>query len=139
MYFRGRYDDLKLVHPQTTKRWVPIGNGQWGMFCDLPQPLACLYILQRRDELDKDDRIEINPISSRDALIKLIRYSFAALTIEVIGLQRWRLNVLAQLATHIPMCRIIYPSGLDQLARVREAIIKDCTDNVPEQNELIRC
>jgi hypothetical protein len=125
-HFLGRYRDLQLVHPKISKRWVPIGTDGLGTFCDASQRLGCLYLPERRNAKNDDRRIVIEPISPRDALIALVRLSFAARTVEAIGLQKWRLDALAHLARQIPIRRIVYPSGFDYLPRVREAIIKDC-------------
>jgi len=124
-FFLGHFQDLAPVHPKIAKRWVPVGVGQWGAFCDNPQPLARLYLPERRDPASDDYRVTITPMSPRDALIELVRHSFAALTVEAIGLHKRRLDALGRLASQIPMRRIIYPSGFDYLPRVSAAIVED--------------
>ncbi len=130
-YFLGHFEDLELVDPRFTKRWIPVGTGGLGTFCGSPQPLRCLYLLERHviDEVNRD--IRILPVSPRDAALELARYSYEALVVEAIGLQRRRLEMISRLASRIPVRRIIYPSGLEELARVRNAILEDLRSSNP--------
>jgi hypothetical protein len=124
-HFLGHFADLNLVHPEASKRIVPIGPEGFGAFCDVPQPLRCFYIPSRRDPAEAGTAVEITPISSRDALIELVRYSFSTRLLAALGLQPQRLNGLAQIARQVPMRRIWYPSGLEYLPRICEAILED--------------
>ena len=60
-----------------------------------------------------------------EALIELIRNSFAARIVEAMGWQRERLGKLAQLVRETPIRRLRYPSGFEHLPRVRQAILDD--------------
>ncbi len=124
-HFLGHYADLAKVHPAIVKRWVPIGADGMGTFCDAAQPLRCLYVPERRAPTDANAEIEIAPVSARDAVIDLIRYSFESYVVEALGLQARRLDLFARLARQIPVRRLSYPSGLPYLAQVRAAILDD--------------
>lgn len=133
-HFMGHVYDLARVHPEISKRWVPIGAGGWGAFCDAEQPLACLYLPERRDPTKYGGNITITPIPPREALMEFVRFSFACMTVEPIGLQRWRLDSLARLASLVPLRRIVYPSGFDFLPRIREAIVQDLRSAIPTKH-----
>ncbi len=125
LHFLGHFEDLELVDPRISKRWIPVGPGGLGLFCSSPQPVLCLYLLERRLPSEVEGDIRIVPVSRRDAMIELVRYSFEALVVEVIGMQARRLDSLSRMAQQVPVRRISYPSGLEHLPRVREAILKD--------------
>ena len=65
------------------------------------------------------------PVSPRDAVIELVRHSFAASIVESLRLQPQRLDFFAQLVQQVPMRWLIYPSGFEHLPRVREAILEN--------------
>ena len=129
-HFLGHYADLAKVHPTITKRWVPIGADGIGAFCDTAQPLRCLYVPERREPVEAGTAIEIAPISARDAVVDLIRYSFESYAIEALGLQTRRLDLFARLARQVPIRRLRYPSGLEYLPRVRAALLDDLRNPV---------
>ena len=124
-HFLGSYADLELVHPDATKRNVPVGPEGIGEFCVEPKQLRVMYLPARRDPEQGDTAVEINPISRRDALIELLRYSFASRLVTASGLQPQRLGSLALIADHVPMRRITYPAGLKHLPSVCETILED--------------
>ena len=124
-YFLGHYEDLERVHPALSKRRVPIGPDSFGTFCDASQPLACLYLPERRDPVVGGSDIEITPVSPRDAVIELVRHSFIPHVVEALGWQPQRLDFFAQMVQQVPMRQLVYPSGFEHLPRVREAILKD--------------
>jgi hypothetical protein len=121
----GHYEDLARVWPGADKRRVPIGLDGFGSFCSESRPLACLYVPERRDPAEFGAAIEIEPIAPRQAVIELVRYSFTAFIMEALGWQAQRLKLFAGLVRQVPMRRLIYPSGLEHLPRVREAILND--------------
>jgi hypothetical protein len=124
-YFLGHYEDLERVHPAYSKRRVPVGPDGFGTFCDASQPMACLYLPERRDPEEGGMEIVIMPVSPRDAVIELVRHSFTPRVVEAIGLQPQRLDFFAQMVQQVPMRRLSYPSGFEHLPRVREAILED--------------
>lgn len=123
-HFLGGFEHLPIVHPELSKRRVPIiGPGGFGTFHDAPLPLGCLYLLERQP--DGDARIEIREVSPRDALIELLRHSFTPLLVEAAGLQPARFDLLSRLVLQVPVKRLRYPSGFDRLPRVAEAVRRD--------------
>lgn len=124
-YFLGRYEDLEIVHPAYSKRRAPVGSGGFGTFCNTLQPLARLYLPKRRDSADGEKEIEIAAVSPRDAVIELVRHSFVAPILETSEMQQKRLDLFARLVQKVPMRRVIYPSGLENLPHVRDVILED--------------
>jgi hypothetical protein len=124
-HFLGYFEDLELVHPEASKRTVPVGSEGLGGFCDVSQPLSCLYIPYRRDSVADGTAIEITPVSPRDTTIELVRHSFLTRLLTAMGLQPQRLHSLAHIARQVPMRQVMYPSGLEHLPRVCEAILED--------------
>jgi hypothetical protein len=123
--FVGHYQDLEQVHPAFSKRRVPIGTDGIGAFCDLPRPLACFYLPERRVSEPGSADTEITPLSTGSALIELVKHSFIGRMVEAIGWQPQRLPLLTSIARQVPMRRISYPSGFEHLPRIREAILQD--------------
>ena len=127
----GHYEDLERVSPEIEKRWVSVGTGEFGAFCPEARPLACLYVPERRDPAEFGTDIEITPVPLREAVIELVRYSFTTFIMEALGWQAQRLKLFAELVRQVPVRRLIYPSGLGYLPRVREAILKDIEGWMP--------
>ena len=124
-HFLGRHDDLGFVHPALSKRRVPVGPGGYGTFCDEPQPLDRIYLPERRDPVEGSAEIEITPVSPPDAVIELVRNSFAATIVEALGWQPRRLGFFAQMVEEVPVRRLVYPSGFTHLPPVRDAVLAD--------------
>jgi hypothetical protein len=122
-WFLGGCDGLPLVHPNISKRRVPVGPDGFGTFCDDPLPLACLYLPDRQP--GGDAPIEIREVSPRDALIELLRQSFTPRLVEAAGLQPARFDLLSRLVLQVPVKRLRYPSGFDRLPGVAEAVRLD--------------
>ena len=117
---------LKRVYPGHEKRRVPVGRGGLGQFCDAARALKCLYRPRREVEADgRNGTIQIEALPKRDALIELIRHSFAARLVEAMGLRNRRLELLAQLAETVPVRRLVYPEGLEHLEAVRQRVSDD--------------
>ncbi|MDD1778827.1 MAG: hypothetical protein LUQ65_11750 [Candidatus Helarchaeota archaeon] len=121
-YFFGKYDDLGLVHPKYLKRRVPIGPSGFGNFCSEKQQIKVLYVPERRSE-GADIRIE--SISPKNALIELVKNSFSARTVAALGLEAQRMKFFARIVLHIPIRRLIYPSGFQYLGEIHDALVKD--------------
>ncbi len=97
-FFLGGFETLPRVHPRLAKRHVAIGNGGWGTFCDAARPLACLFVPERRDPADPRDDITLTRIAPHDAVIELVRYSFAARLLQSAGMQPRRLDLLVDIS-----------------------------------------
>jgi hypothetical protein len=121
-FFLGGFETLARVHPRLAKRRLPIGAGSWGAFCDAAQPLACLFVPERRDPADPRDDITLTRIAPRDAVIELVRYSFAARLVQSAGMQPRRLDLLVDISRRVPMYRLSYPYGFAHLGRVRAMV-----------------
>ncbi len=121
----GHVDDLGRVVPHLDKRRVPVGPGGMGTFCDAAQPLACFYLPLRRAADDPSTEIRIEPAAPMDGLKELVRHSFLPNLVEAAGLQPQRLKLLAHVAQRAPLRRLSYPSGVEHLPRVRQAILDD--------------
>lgn len=122
-HFLGGHAHLPLVVPETEKRRVPVGDEAFGVFCTEDRPLSRLYLPARVD--DSQTPIGVEPIPPQQALIELVRESFLSTVLEKAGLHRERFARLVSLVGHIPMARLVYPSGLDRLPEVRQAILMD--------------
>jgi hypothetical protein len=123
-HFLGHYEDLALIDPQLSKRRVPVGADSFGSFCGEPQPLGRIYLLDRLRP-QQAARVGITPLSPRDAVLELLRYSFMPRLVEAIGLQGRRLQLLTRAAQDVPMRRLSFPSGYRYLPDVCEAILAD--------------
>ena len=125
-YFLGHYEDLELILPESSKRRVRVGPGEFGAFCGTSQPLAHMYLPQRRDPAE-GEAIEITPIPPRVGMFELMRRCLRAYIFETkaLGLQAQRLNLFADLALQVPMRRLVYHSGFDYLPAVRATILRD--------------
>lgn len=121
----GHYEHLSLVNPAFSKRRVFIGEEGFGAFCGTSQPLACLYIPERRDPTDWGTQVRITPVSPREGLMTLIEYSFMGRIVEKLGMHAHRLGFFSRMVSRVPVRRVVYPSGYDHLPRVRQAILDD--------------
>jgi hypothetical protein len=125
-HFLAGYEDLERVHPELSKRYVPVVGADFGAFCDHPCPLERIYILERREAADLPNGPVIKSVSHRDAVIELLRYSFITRLAESAGLAPDRFDLFAGLVRSIPLRRLVYPSGYEFLPQVRQAILTDC-------------
>lgn len=124
-HFLGRHEDLEKVHPRLEKRRVPVEIQGFGTLCAEAQPLACIYVPQRRDPAEWGEGIHIEPLRPMSAVMALMHDSFIPHITEALGWQRARLPILADLVRQIAVRRLLYPSGFHYLPRVREAILAD--------------
>jgi len=125
LHFVGRYEDLRPVQPGNSKRMVPIGSDSFGAFCEVPTPLTCVYLPERRDPATWGTDVEINPISPADAVMKLVQHSFIPRLVYALGWQPERLSFFARFIRRVPLRHLRYPNGLQFLPAVRDAILKD--------------
>lgn len=133
--FLGGHEDLDLVHPAFSKRRVVVGDEGFGSFCDASVPLACLYLPERRARAGSEkNRVEITPVSRREGLMHLIGNSFVAPIVEALGLQPYRMRVLAALLSQTPVRRVVYPDGFDNLPLLQRAVQEDL-DNLKTRAE----
>lgn len=108
--------------PGTAKNALIVGGAGVGDFASQPLPLAALYLLERGSE---DAPVELEAVTPRDALVALLRQSFAPRLVAALGLAPQRLDRLARWLGTVPVRRLVYPTGFAQLARVRAAVMAD--------------
>ena len=120
-HFLGGHKQLDLVHQADSKRRVPVGNQGFGSFCFETPPLACLYLPERH----AGGGIHIQPVSPSEAVFELVRHSFLARIVSALGLQPGRIASLSRMAETIPIRRLIYAEGFDNLPQVSAAIVED--------------
>ncbi|HET6385046.1 MAG TPA: hypothetical protein VFJ58_16765 [Armatimonadota bacterium] len=123
-HFLGPDVQLDKVHPNEAKLRVPVGPGGFGRFEARSLPIKRFYIPQRDDRAD----IRILPIPRRDALVEMVRNSFVARAVMVMGLQPARLTLLTSIVKQVPVMRLIYPSDRAALPRVCQAVINDLNE-----------
>lgn len=124
-HFLGHYEGLEIVHPQLDKRRVVVEPEGFGTFCAEAQPLACIYLPERRDPAEWGIAVHIVPVRPAAAVVALMRNSFTPSLVQALGLQHARFPVLADLVQQVPVRRLIYPSGFEQLPRVRTALLAE--------------
>lgn len=121
-YFLGEYEDLDIVIPNCSKRRIVIGSHDFGMFCHEEKPLKVIYIPER---LSSDSDIIIEPIPKKIAFFELLQNSFMAGFVEALGLQPERMNFFSNMVMQVPMRRLKYPDGFNQLSNVVDAVLED--------------
>ena len=135
--FVGKVDGFPLVHPAFAKLSVPAGRV--GEVVSTPLPVACVYLLERRPEGERDD-ITIEPVVAGEAMMQLVRHAFLAHLFDAHaecrllgssdrssggGLHASRFHRLARMARSMPVKRLCYPSGYEHLPAVHRAIQAD--------------
>jgi hypothetical protein len=121
-HFLGRLEGLPLVHPELAKRRISVGPHGLGRFQGSPVPLAAVFLPQRRQE--GRGGTDVRRVAPAEAVIELVRHSFAPHLVEAAGLQPGRFDVLARLTQRVPVYRLSYPSGFDELPRLVEAVLR---------------
>lgn len=58
-------------------------------------------------------------------LTVLLQHSFLVGMVETLGLQASRFNLFAQLVQQVPVRRLTYPTGVENLPLVNQAILED--------------
>jgi len=123
-HFLGHHRELEIVHPAYSKRWVAIGADGLGTFWDRPALLGCLYLPEMNGD-GFNARVEIAPVSPREAFAHLLRCSFIGAAAERLSWQPKRFEAMAQVARAVPARRLRYAANRDQLVGVRQAILAD--------------
>lgn len=124
-HFLGQFETLEIVHPQLDKRRVAIGADGFGSFCADAQPLAAIYIPERRDPSVWGDQVQIEPLRPTAALMALVRNSFIPHSVQTLGWQGRRLALFADLIRQVPVRKLVYPDGFRHLPCVCDAILAD--------------
>ncbi|MCI0710141.1 MAG: hypothetical protein L0154_08255 [Chloroflexi bacterium] len=108
---------LRRLHQNLNKYAVPVSN-----FCSEWLPLDTLYLPERNDNVNE---VRIDPLTPAAATIELMRYAFSAGVMSVLADQRQRWKLFANITRQVGVKRLIYPSGLENLPRVQDAILHD--------------
>jgi len=122
-HFLGHYEDLEHVHPDDEKRRAPVGGSGFGSFCHTPATLTRIYLPERSDSFGGNPRVEEK--SPSEAVIDLVRNSFAGKLTHATGLQPQRLETIAELVRHVPVKALLYPNGFEYLPAARETVLGD--------------
>lgn len=122
--FLGYYEDLPIVHPELTKRRVFVGSNNFGSFHGSKTLLSCLYILER-SKTKSNDQIEIKQLSKVESIMELVKHSFISFMVEELNWQPERLGKFSEIVLKVPVKRIVYPSGYENLPAVFNSILKD--------------
>jgi hypothetical protein len=123
-HFWPRHPRLELIHPSYPKLRTPIGPGGFGEFADAPCPLAAIYLL---DRIDEQQPPAADPLHPGAATIELIRHSFVAQMVDAVDRSRTRMARLGTLAAIVPVRRLRYASGYDQLPVLADYLVSTVT------------
>ncbi len=124
-HFVGPPASLTRVQPRSDKRRVRVGPGGFGTFCHHPVPLSRLYLPRRRPSQDRSAGVTIQPVRGGAALVELLRYGFTGPWMKAHAVRARHLRILGDLASRVPVCRLEYPAGYNQLPAVYDAIQRD--------------
>ncbi|MBN1967602.1 MAG: hypothetical protein JW910_23300, partial [Anaerolineae bacterium] len=108
------------------KRRVNPENGNI-QFCDGPVPVRHLYVLTPPDDSQNVESVNIEPLSVREGVIRLLECSFR-LDITDRARNAREFETLTRLAERLPMYRLSYPRRYEMLPAVREAILAHSRD-----------
>lgn len=118
--FGRRVEEWPRLLPDRSKRGVPADADGLGGFCARGLPLAAIYLLERNEGATSP---RLRRLSARDAMVELLRHSFAPRLVEGVGLQAERFGRLSALAAEVPVGVISYASGMGRLDEVRRTVI----------------
>ena len=124
-HFLGDFEHLDFAYAGIEKRRVDVGEPDgFGTFYPQAAPLRVLYIPERR--LDgHDDGVYFEPLGAAAAVVALTQNTFITGLAKAAGFQRNRFALFTDLAQHVPVRRLSYPTGFDHLPRVVDAILAD--------------
>lgn len=107
----------------TPKLVIPLSrNGK--MFWREASPLKAIYVLTPPRENSPPERITIRSLSPRQACLEILKNTFNAVVVEPARLQR-QFELVARLASQIPVKSLSFPRRLACLPAVRAAILSD--------------
>jgi hypothetical protein len=119
------YQDWDTVMPGFTKRVADLGREKRWKFCDSQKPLSCICILERLQADEQKPIVTISNMSPRDAVIELMRFNFNAQISSALGFSPARLDFFSRLVNAVPVKRVAYRTGLDNLPNIQRAILQD--------------
>lgn len=102
------------IYPELAKGYQRTEQG----FSGRPRPLAAIYLLAEGDEL------AIEPVGARDAMIELVRHSWAPSLFHALA-PREHFDHCTRLARQVPLRRLTRPRRLDLLADLADLVERD--------------
>jgi len=109
------------MNPDTQKVIVPLdGDG----VAAAPAPLGAVYALAPPRDVARSDRIRVDPLAPRDALMEVVKGTFNRRLVDADRLAR-QFELAARVAALVPVRRLAYPRALDRVSDVRDAILAD--------------
>lgn len=119
--FLGQQTNLARFLPGLDKAVIPIGNQGWAQLEENNQSPACFYILERQLP-SQPATVKIQTLERTEAVLALVRHSFVHHAPFFTGTSVERLGFITQLASQVPVKRLVYPSGYEYLPAVCNAI-----------------
>lgn len=123
--FAGDPARYPLAHPDYDKRRIPAAI--IGGFHADPAPLSALLLPERGGPgpAGVPSGVALSPVPVQEALMILLRSSFAASVLERMPeMQVRRLGILAEILQKIPVFRLKYPEGYHRLPEVRTRLVQ---------------
>ncbi len=121
--FFGATEGIETVQPYEDKLRLDGGAHGYGRFCGVAQKLSCLYFLERVHEAERP--VEILPVGPAAAIRNLTYHSFIGSLARAIGMTALRFSALGEIANCVPVRRIVYRSGFENLEAVYDALSQD--------------
>ena len=121
--FFGATDGIETVQPYEDKLRLDVGAHGYGRFCGITQKLSCLYFLERVHDAER--LVEILPVAPAAAIRNLTYHSFIAPLARAMGMTALRFSALGEIANCVPVRRIVYRSGFENLEAVYDALSQD--------------
>lgn len=118
----ARAAGLPRAHPWAEKVRLPVER-----FEPEPRPLARIHLLDRRVGGDRVtiEPVSIEPVRGREAVLALVAGSFLPRLVAAMGWGPRRLDLLARLASEVPIRRVSFPGGLERLPEVVDRLAED--------------
>lgn len=120
-HFTGEAARWPKVHPSFGKRRVAVGGDGFGRFEPQTVPLAAILVPEHRPGAE----IRFEPLAPAEAVIALLGGSYLPRLAPAAGLHERRLELLGRLVEAVPVRRLVYPRGFDQLSRTAAAIVDE--------------
>ena len=112
----------KKVHQRFAKQEISFAPQQ----NHAPTPVKALYYLNRTEPGDtpEGDQVTLTRIAPSAALIILMQNSMLGDAYRALGIEKQRIQALAELLQTIPFYKVSYPSGLENLPNIASQIDK---------------
>jgi hypothetical protein len=117
------HDTAQGVHmnPDTEKLILPLERA---LRCPTPAPVRAIYAITPAPKHDRKTGIHIEPLSARDAFLKLLENTFNYRLADPQRLSR-QFTATVRLVDAMPVRKLCYPRVLRRLPQVRDTILRD--------------